>query len=391
MKVTMISKEYWPYIYGGAGVHVDCLTRELKKIMDVEVRSFGDQNVKEPSLTVTGFKGWERMKEASNDEEKKLSGVLDTLGVNLDIVRSPMNSDVVHTHTWYTGLAGFFAKQLYNIPYIPTCHSLEPLRPWKREQLGTGFEMSAWCEKTALEGADAIIAVSKEMKEDILKHFNISESKIHVIHNGIDIGFWMKKEMDPKFKEQRGIKDDYILFIGRPTKQKGMEYLVEAAGMIKPGVQIIFGAVGADTKDYEDEIKKKVAKKKNILWINEMLRKDEYMQLYGNARLFVCPSIYEPFGITNLEAMVCGTAVVASATGGIKEVVVPGETGMLVEPANPKKLADAINELLDNPERAKKFGEAGRKRVFEKFSWEVIAKQTKSLYEKVVEQNNKTK
>jgi glycosyltransferase involved in cell wall biosynthesis len=237
-------------------------------------------------------------------------------------------------------------------------------------------------EKTGLEGADKVIAVSKTMKEDILKYFAIKADRVEVIHNGIDLDTWKQKKMDPGLKKRFGIDDDYILFVGRPTVQKGMGYLIDAMEHIP--CQLIMGAVGADTKEYEDIMREKVQENKRIVWIHEQLKEEEYIQLYTNARVFVCPSIYEPFGIINLEAMSCKTPVVASAVGGILEVVVHEETGLLVEPANPKKIADAVNRLLKDPLMARKLGENGRKRVEEFFSWDRIADQTKKLYEKLV-------
>ncbi|MEW6558184.1 MAG: glycogen synthase [Elusimicrobiota bacterium] len=376
MKVTMMAREYPPYIYGGAGVHLRYLAQELSKIMDVEVRCFGDQKSDEQSLKVRGYKGWEALK------GKKFSPALDTISVNILSQLEEIDSDVVHTHTWYGHLGGLLTKILYDIPLVTTSHSLEPLRPWKEDQLGRGYQLSAWIEKIGLESADKVIAVSNLMKQDILKFFNVQPEKVEVIHNGIDLNKWKYTPLSDSLKKEYGIADDYILFVGRPTPQKGMEYLVKAADVIP--VQIVFGAAGADTKDYEERMTKEVEKKKNIVWIHKLLKEEEYVQLYSSAKVFVCPSIYEPFGIINLEAMACKTPVVASATGGILEVVIPEETGLLVEPKNPGQIAGAVNRLLKDEKLRKKFGEASRARVEKYFSWSYIAQQTKKLYENLI-------
>lgn len=376
MKVTMMAREYPPYVYGGAGVHLRYLAQELSKIMDVEVRCFGDQKADEKSLKVRGYKGWDALK------GKKFSPTLETLSVNLLAQMEEITSDVVHTHTWYGHFGGLMTKTLYNIPFVATCHSLEPLRPWKEDQLGRGYQLSAWIEKIGIESADKVIAVSNLMKQDILKFFNIPSDKIEVIHNGVDLNKWKYTPLSDSLKKKYNIADDYILFVGRPTPQKGLEYLVAAADKIP--VQIVLGATGADTKDYEDRMIKEVAKKKNIVWIHELLKEEEYVQLYSSAKIFVCPSIYEPFGIINLEAMACKTPVIASATGGILEVVLPEKTGLLVEPKNSNQIADAVNRLLKDEKLRKTMGEEGRKRVEEFFSWTYIAQKTKKLYESLI-------
>lgn len=380
MKVTMIAREYPPYVYGGAGVHLKHLVHELRKLMEIEVRCFGNQDDEEGQYRVKGYQGWKQMRKGS---DTRLAGALCTLSVDLEIVQDAVSSDIVHTHTWYASFAGILAKKLYNVPLVVTCHSLEPLRPWKKEQLGKGYQISSWVEKTALESADMIIGVSKTVKDDILHHFNVSEDKIAVIHNGIDLNKWTKISTDGTRKEY-SIKEPYVLFVGRTSKQKGMSYLLDAAGYIDPEVQIVCCTSAPDTKELEEQITNKVAEKKNVLWINKLLEEEQYIELYSGAAVFACPSIYEPFGIINLEAMACETPVVASAVGGIKEVVVPNETGILVEPANPRELADGINHLIRDCELAKRFGENGRKRVEQYFSWERIAHQIKELYERVL-------
>jgi alpha-maltose-1-phosphate synthase len=379
MKVTMIAREYPPYVYGGAGVHLKNLAYELSRIMDVEVRCFGDQNVAGKTLNAKGYNYKSPAK-----TEPLFAAALETLSVNNAMLRDRMDSDVVHTHTWYAHYAGYLAKMLYKIPFVAVSHSLEPLRPWKRDQLGTGFDLSSWIEKIGLEGADRVIAVSRMMKDDIVKYFSILPERVEVIHNGINLDVWKHTELGASLKKEYGIKDDYILFVGRPTPQKGLEYLVQARDLIDKNIQIVLGATGADTKEYEDRMTKEVEKKPNMVWIHKLLKEEEYVQLYSGARAFVCPSVYEPFGIINLEAMSCSTPVVASAVGGITEVVVPEETGLLVEPKDPKQIADAVNRILKDKKLAKKFGDNGRKRVEEHFSWTYIASQTKQLYEKLL-------
>ncbi|MFH1540681.1 MAG: glycogen synthase [Elusimicrobiota bacterium] len=375
MKVTMMAKEYPPYIYGGAGVHLRYLSQELSKIMDVEVRCFGDQKA-DDKIKVRGYNGWEALK------GKKFSPALETLSVNMLAQVEEIDSDIVHAHTWYGHFGGYLAKILYNIPLVVTCHSLEPLRPWKQEQLGRGYRLSTLIEKIGIESADKVIAVSNLMRQDILKFFNVPFNKIEVIHNGVDLNKWKHTPLSDSLKKKYKIADDYVLFVGRPTPQKGLEYLVESADEIP--VQIVLGATGADTKDYEDRMTKGVEKKKNIVWIHELLKEEEYVQLYSSAKIFICPSIYEPFGIINLEAMACKTPVVASSTGGITEVVISEKTGLLIEPRNSKQIVDAVNRLLKDENLRKSMGEEGRKRVEEFFSWTHIAEKTKKLYENLI-------
>jgi len=379
MKVTMMAKEYPPNVYGGAGVHLRELSRCLAKLMDVEVRYFGDEDSDSPHLKIKGYTPWEKLDCAF---DPKLNSVFKTLSTNLAMLCDGIDSQIVHTHTWYGHFAGYLAKVLYGVKFVATCHSLEPLRPWKVDQLGHGYEVSSWMEKTGIEGADRVIAVSGLMKEDIVKYFGVAEDRVEVIHNGIDLDTWRPKKLNPELKEKYKIEDNYILFVGRPTPQKGMEHLIAAMDRIP--CQLVMGATGADTKEYEDRMTADVEKKDNIVWIHELLEEDEYIQLYTDARAFICPSVYEPFGIINLEAMACGTPVVASAVGGILEVVMHEETGLLVEPANPKQIADAVNRLLDDRDMAVRLGEKGRKRVEEKFSWDYIAAQTKTMYESLV-------
>ena len=400
MKTLLLTNEYPPNVYGGAGVHVEYLSRELAKLMDVEVRCFGEQQDQKPGLTVRGAP----LDKAHFDgADQRIRPVLETLSRCVDFNIVPSGADVVHCHTWYAHFGGIAAKIAYGIPLVITVHSLEPLRPWKREQLGGGYDFSSWIEKTALEMADAVIAVSKETRADILKYFNVDPAKIEMIYNGIDTAQYHKVSTQDCFAKY-GIDPTkpYVLFVGRITRQKGIVHLVNAIQHITKDCQVVLCAGAPDTKEIAAEMQVAVAEARKlrggIVWIEEMVSKDTAIELYSNAALFCCPSIYEPFGIINLEAMACETPVVASAVGGIKEVVVHGETGLLVpveqlqvapfEPVEPAKfsrdLASAINRLMADPELRKRMGAASRKRAVETFSWTAIAEQTAALYRKLI-------
>jgi glycogen synthase len=301
------------------------------------------------------------------------------------MVRDRVDSDLVHTHTWYAALSGYLAKTLYGVPLVCTVHSLEPLRPWKEEQLGRSYALSTWAEKMALENADRVIAVSKHSKEDVLRLFDVKPEKVAVIHNGIDLDLYRPLEGDGT-RKAFDIGKDYVLFVGRVSRQKGIEHLIDAVQHIEDGVQCVCCTSAPDTKEFEDEIAARIKKQPRIVWINSLLREEQYVELYSNARVFACPSVYEPFGIINLESMACETPVVASAVGGILETVVDGETGLLVEPAKPKALADAINRLLKDRKLAERLGKNGRKRVTEHFSWKSIADRTEKLYKEVLKE-----
>lgn len=400
MKSLFFTREFPPYVYGGAGVHVEYLAQELSKIMKVDVRCFGDQNDVDDNLKVTGFPFENQDFKNSND---KLKSIFQTLSTGIQMNATAIDADVVHCHTWYSHFAGIMAKLCYGIPLVITTHSLEPLRPWKREQLGKGYDASSWIEKTAIEMADALIAVSEETKEDILKHFNVDEEKIKVIYNGINLQEYVQTSEKNTLKEYNiDPEKPYVLFVGRITRQKGIIHLVNAIKYINPEIQIVLCAGAPDTKEIGVEMKNAVTEvqklRKNVIWIEKMVTKKEVIQLYSNADVFCCPSIYEPFGIINIEAMACNTAVVASAVGGIKEVVVDGETGILVpvqqqktapfEPLDTEKfakdLANGINKLIENPELRNKMAENGRKRVEDYFDWISIAKQTEELYKSLI-------
>ncbi|MDU8884714.1 glycogen synthase [Yeosuana sp. MJ-SS3] len=400
MKVLFYTKEFPPHVYGGAGVHVEYLADELSKFMDVDVRCFGDQDVEQQHLNIKGFS------ENLLDFHKtngKIKPVLNTLATCIQMNANPIDADVVHCHTWYAQFAGIVAKLCYGVPLVITTHSLEPLRPWKREQLGRGYDASSWIEKTAIEMADAVIAVSKETKDDVLKHFDVDANKIKVIYNGINLKEYVSTT-DASALEKYGVDKTkpYVLFVGRITRQKGIIHLVNAIKFIDENTQVVLCAGAPDTEDIAKEMENSVAEAKktrdNIIWIDKMLDKKDVIQLYSHADVFCCPSIYEPFGIINIEAMACNTAVVASAVGGIKEVVVHGETGLLIpleqqreapfEPVNPDKfsqdLAIAINKVIQNPDLKKTMANNGRRRVEETFDWQAIAKQTEALYQSLI-------
>ena len=399
MKVLFLTNEYPPYIYGGAGVHVDGLSRELAKTMTVEVRCFGDQHFKKGKLEVTGFE-----LDARNFTcPKPLQSVFGAVRRCIDFNTTNIDADLVHCHTWYSHFGGILAKLNYGIPLLITVHSLEPLRPWKREQLGGGYDFSLWIEKTALEMANAIIAVSNETRRDIERLFDVDLTRVHVIHNGIDLEQYRKVDSTAALK-RHGIHPTkpYLLFVGRIARQKGIVHLVRAIQFMDKGFQIVLCAGAPDTPEIAAEMKEAVEsaakKRSDIIWIEEMVDRKAVIELYSHAAVFCCPSIYEPFGIINLEAMACETAVVASAVGGIKEVVVDGETGFLVpleqmkespfEPTNPEKfsrdLAARINQLMKDRPLREKFGKAGRKRAEEKFGWSAIAEKTKVLYKSLL-------
>ncbi|MGH9520370.1 MAG: glycogen synthase [Terriglobales bacterium] len=399
MRIGLFTREYPPHVYGGAGVHVEYLSRELAKLAGVEVHCFGDQALSSGSLRVEGHEPWGKI---SAGTEGKFKAALEALSVNLDMVKNLAGVDVVHTHTWYASMAGFWAQKLYGIPFVLTTHSLEPLRGWKAEQLGSGYRMSSWMEKTAVESADAVIAVSQGTKADIRRAYPaIAADRIHVIYNGIDLDEYRR---DPDTAKIAALGVDttrpYILFVGRITRQKGVTHLVDAIHYLPHDTQVVLCAGAPDTPEIAQEMRAKVedlrASHPQVRWIEKMVSKPEAIQLYSHAAVFCCPSIYEPFGIINLEAMACETAVVASAVGGIKEVVVPGETGWLVElaqeadtnaPLDPaafaRDLAARLTEALADPERCRRLGRAGRARVERLFSWRAIAAQTLALYQRL--------
>ncbi|MBF0386391.1 MAG: glycogen synthase [Candidatus Omnitrophica bacterium] len=395
MKILLLTNEYPPNIYGGAGVHVEYLSRALAEHCPVDVRCFGEQAVSLPNLTVRGY---------SNGQDysapKELIRIFDAAKRCLDFNTSGINADLVHVHTWYTHLGGIIAKLNYGIPLVLTVHSLEPLRPWKQEQLGKGYDYSCWLEKTAIELSDAVIAVSQETKNDILRHFQISADKITVIPNGIDLEEYHNVK-EPERLARFGIDPNkpYLLFVGRITRQKGIIHLIRAIKHLKTAMQIVLCASSPDTeeiaREMEEQLQEARTRHPGIIWIQEMVSLADKRALYSQAAIFCCPSVYEPFGIINLEAMACETPVVATAVGGIKEAVADGITGILVpvelkdsllaEPVNPEKfahdLAKAIDHLMADEPLRSRMGKAGRERASNLFSWDHVARQTLGLYE----------
>ena len=402
MRVGIFTREYPPLVYGGAGVHVDYLSRELASQIEVEVHCWGPQHSDSRNLHVRGAEPWA---EISNGTDGKFKGALEAFSLNLTQIKALEGIDIVHTHTWYVSMAGFLAKKLYGVPFVLTTHSLEPLRAWKAEQLGSGYAMSSWMERTAILDADAVIAVSQGTKADIQKAYpDVDPARIHVIYNGIDLAEYQKTS-ETKALTDHGVDPavPYVLFVGRITRQKGVTHLVDAIRYLPTDTQIVLCAGAPDTPEIATELREKVDAARNdhprIIWIEKMVSRQETIQLYSHARVFCCPSVYEPFGIINLEAMACRAPVVASATGGIKEVVVDDKTGYLVPfdqdpvtsfPRDPvkfaKDLAARINELLRDPEQCKRFGDAGRQRVEDIFSWTAIAHQTIDLYKRLIDQ-----
>lgn len=397
MNALIYSNEYPPYNYGGAGVHVEYLSRELSKLPDtcVDVRAFGDQDEPNYPLKVRGYP----VDSGNFKAPAFLHSIFSSSRRAIDYNSDGNEADIVHCHTWYTHLAGIMTKMNYGIPLVVTGHSLEPLRPWKREQLKGGYDFSCWVEKTALEMADAVVAVSEGTKHDILQYFNVAPEKIHVIYNGIDTEEYKPVDAAPTLAKFNIPNDTpFVLFVGRITRQKGIIHLVEAIKYMHSGYNVVLCAGAPDTAEIAEEMKAAVAavskERTGIYWIEEKVDKAELIQIYSGAAVFCCPSIYEPFGIINLEAMACETPVVGAMVGGIPEVVVHDETGFLVplaqrsenpfSPTHPtayaKDLAHNINRLMEDPEKRKQFAGAGRKRAVNLFSWSSIAQQTRDLY-----------
>jgi starch synthase len=401
MKIGILTNEYPPNVYGGAGVHVEYLTRELAGLGHaVHVLSFGDQDEAAGTLRVEGVQPPVELKGQDPRHTKLFATLLQDLAMSAKM----SGIDVVHCHTWYTHFAGCLVKQLQSVPLVLTTHSLEPHRPWKVEQLGTAYHVSTWVERTAYQNADGVVAVSQAMKRDVHDLYGVPHHRIRVIHNGIDL-----EQYRPTFNADRlreyGIDPDVplVLFVGRITRQKGIIHLVNAIRFFHPGAQVVLCAGAPDTPEIAAEMDAAVERARNesghkIVWIREMLAKEKVITLYTHAAIFVCPSVYEPFGIINLEAMACETPVVASAVGGIPEVVEHGETGLLVapetisatevEPRHPEQfsrdLGAAVNVLLDDPALRQSMARKARARVEREFSWTSIARQTAAFYEEVL-------
>ncbi|MCC7044467.1 MAG: glycogen synthase [Acidobacteria bacterium] len=404
MRITLLTNEYPPHVYGGAGVHVEYLTRELAALdggrHEVRVLCFGEQNQHEGNLAVTGVTAPARLPARDPRHEK----FFDTALRNLAMAATPLDTDVVHCHTWYAHLAGCLVKQLAGVPLVLTTHSLEPHRPWKAEQLGTAYQASTWVERTAYQNADGVVAVSQSMRRDVHDLYSVPLDRVRVIHNGIDLDEY-RPTPNPDTLAAHGIDPDipFVLFVGRITRQKGIVHLVNAIQHLAPGMQIVLCAGAPDTKEIAAEMTEAVERARSstanrIVWISEMLPKPKIIALYTHAAVFVCPSVYEPFGIINLEAMACGTPVVASAVGGIPEVVEHGRTGLLVpiearsstdvEPADADRfardLASAVNALMADPASRDAMAARARERVERDFSWRSIARKTLEFYETLI-------
>jgi glycogen synthase len=399
ISALILTNEYPPAVYGGAGIHVAELTRALRGRIGLDIRTFGDHEESAAGFRVHGYASTS----AGEASDARMRPAFTALARDLAMASEPVTADVVHCHTWYTHLGGLLVKHAYDLPLVITVHSLEPLRPWKREQLGGGYDLSTWVERTALESADAVIAVSQGTRIDVLRYFDVPDHRLHVIHNGIDADFY-RPDPATDVLERHGVDpaQPYLLFVGRVTRQKGIVHLVRALRDVDPGIAAVLCAGQPDTPEVAREMEEAVAEarahRSNLVWIPEMLSRTEIRQMYSHAAVFVCPSVYEPFGIINLEAMACERPVVASAVGGIPEVVVDGETGMLVSvqlsrddpmrPLDPAAfehgLASAINQLVADAPLRKRMGRAGRARAVEHFSWSAIADQTVALYRSLI-------
>jgi starch synthase len=381
MRIGMLTREWPPEIYGGAGVHVDQLVAQLRHLAEVDVHCFGAPRP-------------DAMAHAVPDFLEGANAALQVLGVDLDMVQSTAGVDILHSHTWYANFAGQVGGLMHGVPHVITAHSLEPMRPWKEEQLGGGYRVSSWVERTAYNDAQAIIAVSNGMRADVLTSYpSVDPTKVHVVHNGVPTDVY-HHDPDTSALEQYGIDQSrpYVLFVGRITRQKGIMHLLNAARRFDDDVVLVLCASSPDTPEIGVEVANAVASLRelrgadSVIWIQEQAARPQLIQLFSHALAFVCPSVYEPLGIVNLEAMACETAVVASAVGGIPEVVVDGVTGTLV-PFTPESLtgfehafADAVNVMAADPARAAEMGKAGRARAVADFGWAAIAEQTMAVY-----------
>jgi starch synthase len=398
LAVALLTREYPPEVYGGAGVHVEYLARELARLVDVTVHSFGADRDPTDGPPVVAYRPWEALAPGAPHVD-----ALRAMSVDLAMAAGVESAALVHSHTWYAQLGGHLAKLVYAIPHVVTVHSLEPLRPWKAEQLGGGYQLSSFCERTAVEGADAVIAVSAEMRRDVLRAYpSLDADRVHTITNGIDADEY-RPDPGTDVLERCGVDPSRpsVVFVGRITRQKGVPHLLAAAAHLDSAAQLVLCAGAPDTPQVASEVEAGVERARrsiDVVWIDKMLEKREVMQLLSHATVFVCPSVYEPLGIVNLEAMACETAVVATATGGIPEVVEDGVTGLLApieprvdgtgEPDDAERfahdLAERVNTLLADPSRAAQMGKAGRRRVLEHFSWTAVAEETVALYRSLV-------
>lgn len=405
MKILYMTREYPPHVYGGAGVHVEYLAREMARHATVEVKCFGNQSIGFGNPAVTGYPFASGMFEGNPRRVKQALMALQTC---LHFNAAPVEADVVHCHTWYSMWGGILAKICYGVPLVVTVHSLEPLRPWKREQLGRGYDLSSWVEKTALEMADAVIAVSRSDAGEILARFAVAPDRLRVIPNGIDTLQYQPVTTQGALEKYRIDPDvPYVLFLGRVSRQKGIGHFVNSVRYLAPDVQVVLCAGSPDSPEIAFEIERAVSRVDRglhrLIWIRDMVSRETAVELYSRAAVFVCPSIYEPFGIINLEAMACETPVVASAVGGIREVVVHGETGFLVEfeprgpddaePADPtgfsQDLARRVNALLADPGLRADMGRKGRERVVRQFGWGAVAVMVAEVYGEVLRQTKR--
>ncbi len=384
MKTTIFTWEFPPNIYGGAGVHAKYIATSLAKLIDVEVRTLEEGPA--PDLPGLSVRRYRPTLKPIGVPDPKVAKALEVLSFNMNMVADPIDSEIVHTHTWYTNFAGALAKRAYRAKLVATVHSLEPLRPWKREQLGTGYDLSSWMEREGLTACDAIIAVSADMKKDILKSYDVPAKSVAVIHNGVDPAKYHPQEGTASLGKGTAslakfrIKAPFVFFVGRLTRQKGVFDLVAAMDHVPKGTTLVLATGKPDTPEIEDELRRVLKTMPNVVWIRDMLEDPDLVSLYNEAAVFACPSVYEPFGIINLEAMACETPVVATRVGGIKEVVVDGETGLMVPPGDPVRLGKAITKIIEDPKLAAKMGKAGRKRVLQHFTWDRIAEKTLTLY-----------
>jgi starch synthase len=396
VKAALLTREYPPEIYGGAGVHVEHLARELAKLVEVAVYCFGQP--RQDPLVAAAYQPWDVFAKDGK------GSALGYLTVDLRMAEGVAGADLVHSHTWYANFAGYLSQVLYGTPHVVTSHSLEPLRPWKAEQLGAGYRLSSWAERTGIEQADAVIAVSRAMAADICSVYPaLDPARVKVVHNGIDsVEFFPDPSTDALLRHGVGPEVPYVLFVGRMTRQKGITYLIDAAREFLPDAGLVLCAGAPDTPEIEREVREKVQElseqRKGVTMLTEMLPRAEVVQLMSHAAVFVCPSVYEPFGLINVEAMACGAPVVATAVGGIPEVVEDGETGLLVPfepsgdafgtPADEARfaadMAEAVNRLLADPELARRYGAAGRERAVAEFSWSSVAAKTVAVYEEAL-------
>ena len=377
MKACVFTWEYPPTIYGGAGVHAKYITMALAKRIKVEVRTL--ESGPPPKIEGVNVLRYQPTLRGLATGDPRTIKALQVVSFNVNMVADPIDAPIVHTHTWYTNFAGALAKRIYGAKLVATVHSLEPLRPWKREQLGAGYDISSWMEREGLLACDAVIAVSRDMKEDIQKAYPIPASKVTVIHNGVDPQKYYPRDGSESLAKF-SIRKPYIFFVGRLSRQKGVFDLLEAMDSVPEGTMLVLATGKPDTPDIEIELRRALKSANDVVWIREMLEDHDLVNLYNEAATFACPSVYEPFGIINLEAMACETPVVATRVGGIKEVVVDEETGLLVPPSDPARLGQAITRILEDPKAATRMGKAGRRHVLEHFTWDRIAQQTLELY-----------